>query len=50
MGISVKSRSRTETTKDDYVSIPNDDFDKIENACAAFDAYRTLPSSWMRER
>ena len=32
----MKSRSRTETTKDDYVSIPNDDFDKIENACAAF--------------
>jgi Holliday junction resolvase-like predicted endonuclease len=36
MGISVKSRSRTEDTKDDYVSIPNDNFDKAENTCAAF--------------
>jgi hypothetical protein len=33
MGISVKSRSRTET---DFVSIPNDNFAKAEAACAAF--------------
>lgn len=34
--ISVKSRSRTEETEYDYLSIPNDNFDKAENACAAF--------------
>jgi hypothetical protein len=36
MGISVKSRSRTEGTEEDYVSIPNDNFTKAEAACAAF--------------
>ena len=36
MGISVKSRSRTEGKEDDYVSIPNDNFAKAEAACAAF--------------
>ena len=36
MGISVKSRSRTEEQEDEYVSIPNDNFDKAEKACAAF--------------
>ena len=36
MGISVKSRSRTEGSEDDYVSIPNDNFDKAEAACKAF--------------
>lgn len=36
MGISVKSRSRTETTESDYVRIPNEDFDKVEKACKAF--------------
>lgn len=36
MGISVKSRSRTEGSEQEYVSIPNDNFDKAEAACAAF--------------
>jgi Holliday junction resolvase-like predicted endonuclease len=36
MGISVKSRSRNEGKEGQYVSIPNDNFDKIENACKAF--------------
>lgn len=36
MGISVKGRSRTEGAEDTYVSIPNENFDKAENACAAF--------------
>lgn len=36
MGISVKSRSRNEGAEDDYVSIPNDNFDKANEACDAF--------------
>ena len=36
MGISVKSRSRAEGTEEDYVSIPNDNFDKADAACRAF--------------
>jgi len=36
MGISVKSRSRSEGAEDEYVSIPNDNFDKAKAACAAF--------------
>lgn len=36
MGISVKSRSRTEKRENAYVSIPNDNLDKIEFACKAF--------------
>jgi Holliday junction resolvase-like predicted endonuclease len=36
MGISVKSRSRNEGTEDEYVSIPNHNFEKAEAACAAF--------------
>lgn len=36
LGISVKSRSRTEGTEEDSVSIPNDDLDKANAACKAF--------------
>jgi Holliday junction resolvase-like predicted endonuclease len=36
MGISVKSRSRNEGTEGVHVSIPNDNFRKAEDACAAF--------------
>lgn len=36
MGISVKSRSRSEGAEAEYVSIPNDNFDKAETACTAF--------------
>jgi len=36
MGISVKSRSRSEGSEEEYVSIPNDNFAKAEAACAAF--------------
>lgn len=36
MGISVKSRSRTEGLEEEYVSIPNDSFDKAKAACQAF--------------
>lgn len=36
MGISVKGRSRNEGKEGTYVSIPNDNFDKIEKACKAF--------------
>lgn len=36
MGISVKSRSRPEGLEEEYVSIPNDNFDKAKAACAAF--------------
>jgi hypothetical protein len=36
MGISVKSRCRTETTEQDYITIPNDNFIKAEAACQAF--------------
>jgi Holliday junction resolvase-like predicted endonuclease len=36
MGISVKSRSRTESSEEDYISIPNDNFDKTQAACKSF--------------
>ncbi|MCX5677279.1 MAG: hypothetical protein NTX87_20020 [Planctomycetota bacterium] len=36
MGISVKSRCRSEGAEEEYVSIPNDNFRKAEAACAAF--------------
>lgn len=36
MGISVKGRSRNTGTEGTYVSIPNDNFVKIEKACKAF--------------
>jgi Holliday junction resolvase-like predicted endonuclease len=36
MGISVKSRSRTEGSEEEYVSIPNDSFDKANAACKSF--------------
>jgi Holliday junction resolvase-like predicted endonuclease len=36
MGISVKSRSRTLGTEEDYISIPRDNFDKVQRACDAF--------------
>ena len=36
MGISVKSRSRADGTEGSYISIPNDNFDKVEKACDAF--------------
>lgn len=37
MGISVKSRSRNEGKEGQYLSIPNDNITKIDNACKAFD-------------
>jgi Holliday junction resolvase-like predicted endonuclease len=37
MGISVKSRSRAQGTEKDYLSIPNDNFEKAKAACDAFD-------------
>lgn len=36
MGISVKSRSRDKSQEGSYLSIPNDNIDKIEYACKAF--------------
>ncbi len=36
IGISVKSRTRSEGTEEEYVSIPNDNFTKAEAACKAF--------------
>lgn len=36
MGVSVKSRSRNEGKEGQYLSIPNDNFEKIENACKTF--------------
>ena len=36
MGISVKSRSRNPGTEGTYLSIPNDNFQKLEAACNAF--------------
>jgi len=36
MGISVKSRSRNEGTEGTYLSIPNDNIEKIDVACKAF--------------
>lgn len=37
MGISVKCRSRNEGKEGSYLSIPNDNILKIDNACKAFD-------------
>ncbi len=37
MGISVKSRSRNIGKEEEHVSIPNDNFAKVEAACRAFD-------------
>jgi 4-oxalocrotonate tautomerase family enzyme len=36
MGISVKSRCRRKGSEDEYLNIPNDNFEKVEKACAAF--------------
>ena len=36
MGISVKSRSRSEGAEEEYISIPNDNISKAEAACKAF--------------
>jgi hypothetical protein len=36
MGISVKSRSKSDGAEGSYISIPNDNFDKVEKACNAF--------------
>jgi Holliday junction resolvase-like predicted endonuclease len=36
MGISVKSRTRSESAEDEYVSIKNENFAKAEAACKAF--------------
>lgn len=36
MGISVKSRSRSTGAEEDYITVPNDNFDKAEKACNAF--------------
>jgi hypothetical protein len=36
MGISAKSRTRTEGTESDVVNIPIDNFEKAKNACRAF--------------
>jgi Holliday junction resolvase-like predicted endonuclease len=36
MGISVKSRSRALGTEEDYISIPNENFEKARKACEAF--------------
>lgn len=36
MGISVKSRSRTEGSGEEYVNIPNDNFTKANAACTVF--------------
>lgn len=36
MGISVKSRSRNPGTEGSYLSIPNENFEKLERACEAF--------------
>lgn len=37
MGISVKSRSRNEGKEGQYLSILNDNFSKVDEACKAFD-------------
>lgn len=37
MGISVKSRSRNEGKEGQYLSIPNDNFSKVEEACLTFE-------------
>jgi Holliday junction resolvase-like predicted endonuclease len=36
MGISVKSRSRNEGKEGQYLSIPNENFKKVDDACIAF--------------
>jgi hypothetical protein len=36
MGISVKSRTRSEGAESEYVSIPNENFDKAEATCKSF--------------
>jgi hypothetical protein len=36
MGISVKGRSKTEKAIGSYIGIPNDNFEKVEQACKAF--------------
>lgn len=36
MGISVKSRSRSEGAEDEYINIPKDNFKKAKDACEAF--------------
>jgi len=36
MGISVKSRTRTPGTENEYVIVKSGDFDKVEAACEAF--------------
>lgn len=36
MGISVKTRTRSEGAESEYVSIPNESFDKAEAACKSF--------------
>jgi len=36
MGVSVKSRSRSDGTEGSYISIPNDNFVKVKKACEAF--------------
>jgi len=36
MGISVKSRSRNSGKETEHMNIPNDNFEKVRNACIAF--------------
>lgn len=36
MGISVKSRTRSEGAESEYVSIPNENIEKAEAACKSF--------------
>jgi Holliday junction resolvase-like predicted endonuclease len=36
MGISVKSRSRNTATEKSHLTIPNDNFEKVDKACEAF--------------
>jgi hypothetical protein len=36
MGISIKSRTRRSGTEDECITIPRDDFTKVEAACSAF--------------
>ena len=42
MGISVKSRSRNEGKEGQFLSIPKDNFKKIDNACISFGCQRIL--------
>lgn len=39
MGISVKARSRNPHNRTDHLSIPNDNFKKLDAACAAFSCH-----------